>query len=68
MSDGKTYKVVRMYYEDRPAKVLVRGKTLEQVQKWCSDPETSSSTATSEAALRHTEKYGAWFDGYDEEK
>ena len=68
MSDGKTYKVVRMYFQGHPSKVLVRGKTLEQVQRWCSDPETSSSTAKSEAATRHTEQYGAWFDGYDEDK
>jgi hypothetical protein len=67
MSDGKTYKVVRMYQSDQPTKVLVRGKTLEQVQKWCSDPETSSSTAKSEAGVRHTEQHGAWFDGYEEE-
>ena len=67
MSDGKTYKVVRLYFEERPRKVLARGKTLEEVQRWCSDPDTSSSTTTSAAGKRHTEKYGAWFDGYDEE-
>jgi len=68
MSDGKKYKVVRLYFEGHPRKVLARGKTLEEVQRWCSDPDTSSSTTTSEAGKRHTEKYGAWFDGYDDDK
>jgi hypothetical protein len=67
MSDGKKYKVVRMYFGDEPTRVLAKGKTLEQVQRWCSDPDTSSSTTTSEAGKAHTKKYGEWFDGYDEE-
>jgi hypothetical protein len=67
MSNEKTYRVVRTYFEGHPAKVLVRGKSLEEVQHWCSDPDTSSSTTTSEAGKRHTEEFGAWFDGYDEE-
>jgi hypothetical protein len=64
---GTTYRVVRMYFEDHPRKVIVAGKTLEEVHRWCSDPDTSSSTTTSEAGKAHTEKYGAWFDGYEEE-
>lgn len=68
MSDGKKYRVVRMYFSDEhPTRVLARHKTLEQVQRWCNDPDTSSSTTTSEAGKAHTEKYGAWFDGYEEE-
>jgi hypothetical protein len=68
MTEQNTYRVVRMYFEERPRKVLARGKTLEQVQRWCSDPDTSSSTTTSTAGKRHTEKYGAWFDGWEEDK
>jgi hypothetical protein len=68
MSDGKKYKVVRMYLSDEPNRVLARGKTLEQVQRWCSDPDTSSSTTQSVAGKAHTAKYGAWFDGYEEQK
>jgi hypothetical protein len=69
MSDGKKYRVVRMYFSDEhPTRVLAKHKTLEQVQKWCNDPDTSSSTTTSVAGKAHTEKYGAWFDGYEEEK
>ena len=68
MSDGKKYRVVRMYFSDEhPTRVLARGKTLEQAQHWCNDPDTSSSTATSEAGKAHTDKYGAWYDGYEEE-
>lgn len=68
MSDGKKYRVVRMYFSDEhPTRVLAKHKTLEQVQKWCNDPDTSSSTTTSVAGKAHTEKYGAWFDGYEEE-
>jgi hypothetical protein len=68
MSDGKKYRVVRMYFSDEyPTRVLARGKTLEQAHHWCNDPDTSSSTATSEAGKAHTDKYGAWFDGYEEE-
>jgi hypothetical protein len=67
MSDNKTYRVIRMYFSDEPTKVLARGKTLEQVQRWCSDPDTSSSTTQSVAGKAHTAKHGAWFDGYEEE-
>ena len=65
--DNKTYRVVRNYFEGHPSKVLARGKTLNQVQTWCSDPDTSSSGTISEAGKKHTEQYGAWFDGYEEE-
>ena len=67
MNDGKKYKVVRMYLSDEPTRVLAKGKTLEQVQRWCSDPDTSSSTTQSVAGKAHTAKYGVWFDGYEED-
>ena len=43
------------------------GLTLEEAQEHCKDPESSSRTCTSEAGVARTEKYGDWFDGYDEE-
>lgn len=64
----KTYKVVRRYFNDEHwPEVIVRGLTLKQAQAHCNDPETSSSTATSPAAVERTERMGPWFDGYEEE-
>lgn len=40
--------------------------TLEEAQAHCSDPETSSRTATSSEARARTKRYGPWFDGYTE--
>ena len=47
-----TYKIVRMYKDDRPSKIIYRGFTLEQPQAHCHNPNTSGS---------------GWFDGYDKE-
>lgn len=63
-----TYKIIRMYFNnDYSTKIIKTGLTLEEAQEYCSDPETSSSTAKSKKAIMHTEKYGPWFDGYEEE-
>lgn len=65
-----TYKIVRHYFdrERAPARrVIVRGLALEQAQEWCRGTETSSRTCTTRAARNRTERYGPWFDGYDEE-
>jgi hypothetical protein len=68
MSD--TYRIVRHYfnYERFSNRTIARGLTLEQAQAHCSDPETSSSTATSAKARRLTRERGAWFDGYEAER
>jgi hypothetical protein len=63
---GEHYKVVRMFFEEHEPVVVAKYMTLAEAQEWCRDPETSSSTATSAEAVARTEKYGAWFDGYDE--
>jgi hypothetical protein len=64
----ETYKIVRFYGDStRSREVVTRGLTLEQAQEHCNDPETSSSTATSDAAVERTRLFGAWFDGYEEE-
>lgn len=61
------YKIVRMYQrEGKRSRTIKTGLTLEQAQAHCSDPETSSKTATSYKARKYTERHGAWFDGYDE--
>lgn len=61
----ETYKIVRFFQDpNRDRETITRGLTLEQAQAHCNDPETSSRTATSEAAVERTKALGAWFDGY----
>ena len=61
------YKIVRMYFNDNyRRRTIKQGLTLEEAQAWCKDPETSSSTCTEKKGLKRTEKYGQWFDGYEE--
>ena len=64
---GESYRAVRMFFGEHPRQIVAKGLTLAEAQEWCRDPETSSSTATSAEAVARTEKYGAWFDGYEEE-
>ena len=60
------YKIVRYYFREYPKRTIKSGLTLEQAQKHCADPNTSSSTATSAKAKRLTQQRGPWFDGYTE--
>lgn len=60
-----TYKIVR-FFQKGGNEVVTKGLTLEQAQAHCNDPETSSTTATGEEAVRRTQERGAWFDGYRE--
>lgn len=60
------YKIVRMYFKGGH-RTINRGLTLEQAQKHCSDPETSSSTCTKSAGKARTKRMGAWFDGYEKD-
>jgi len=63
-----TYKIIRGYFNDEyPRETIATGLTLEEAQEHCRDPETSSSTCSSEEGLRRTRERGPWFDGYDEE-
>lgn len=63
-----TYKIVRMFRDySRKRPVMARGLTLEEAQAWCRDPETSSSTCKHPAGTTRTNRYGPWFDGYQEE-
>lgn len=67
MSDN-TYEVVRMYQDGRKSRTQQHNLTLEQAQKWCNDPETSSKTASKYAGMTKQKnldrKCGHWFDGY----
>jgi len=60
------YKVVRVYF-NRPGykRTILDRVTLEQAQKHCSNPETSSSTCKSAAGRARTKRLGPWFDCYD---
>ncbi len=62
------YKVQRIYFH-RPghARTLHTGLTLAQAQAHCSNPETSSRTATGSVARARARRYGAWFDIYTED-
>lgn len=63
-----TYKIVRCYRNAGiRSRTMRTGLTLEQAQAHCSDPETSSKTATSKNAMATTRRVGAWFDSYTEE-
>lgn len=65
------YKIVRMYLK-MPAnpnahlhtkrRTIATGLTLEQAQKHCNDPETSSSTCTNNRVRGGWD----WFDSYTE--
>jgi hypothetical protein len=61
-----TYKIVR-HHQAGFMETLKTGLTKEEAQEHCKDPETSSRTCSSDEALAYTDKFGVWFDGYDEE-
>jgi hypothetical protein len=64
-----TYKIVRAFFNsEHRSKVIVRGLTLDEAQAWCNNPETSSMTCKSVKSAKLTERYGAWFDGYEAEQ
>lgn len=61
-----TYKIIRNYKNaDIRPRIIKTGLTLEEARAHCSDPETSSRTATTPSARAHTQARGPWFDGYD---
>lgn len=61
------YKIVRMYRDTSEHRIIKTGLTLQEAQEHCRDPETTSSKCTLPANVAHTEQFGPWFDGYDEE-
>lgn len=63
-----TYKIIRFYKrEDLEKEIIETGLTLEDALVHCLNPETNSKTCRGRAGLALTEKYGDWFDGYEEE-
>jgi len=64
-----TYAIRRMFFDENIATETIKtGLSLEEAQAHCQDPETSSTTAKSPAAVALTATAGPWFDGYDEEQ
>jgi len=62
-----TYTVKRVYFNpDVPARTIIKRCTLEEAQRHCQDPETSSSTCTSKTGKARTRRAGPWFDCYTE--
>lgn len=62
------YSVSRMYQsDDWPSEVVATGLSLAEAQARCKDPETSSSTCTSEEGRARTAERGPWFEGYERE-
>lgn len=62
-----TYKIIRFFASGKRI-TLKYGLTLEEAQKYCKDPETSSKTATKYKARVRTREHGEWFDGYAKEE
>jgi hypothetical protein len=63
-----TYKIVRMFFRSGVRNRTIETRlSLEEAQAHCKQPNTSSSTATSDIAYARTQKYGPWFDGYEKE-
>ena len=58
------YKIVRMYFRGG-RRTIEKGLTLEEAQKHCNDPQTSSKTAVGRDA--YTRRVGPWMDGYERE-
>lgn len=70
-----TYRIKRFYEDNRPARIIKQGLTIEQAKAHCNDPETSSYTAQpplgcggdeDKIAAWHEQKKH-WFDGYEYE-
>ena len=63
------YRVVRYFMASgvRPV-VIGENLSLEEAQKHCNNPQTSSKTATGRDARLRTQQFGEWFDGYERQQ
>ena len=66
-----TYRIVRMFSNEGhifiPSEVVKTGLTLEAARAHCKDPDTSSSSCTTDEGNRRTIRRGPWMDGYESE-
>ena len=66
---NQKYDIVRFYFDSsKSSRIILRNLTLEDAQRHCNDPETSSSTCTLPSKKAITRRNGAWFDGYQKSK
>jgi hypothetical protein len=62
------YKIKRIYFSTAGMNLTIKsGLNLEQAQKHCCNPETSSSTCKSSKNKTRTRRYGPWMDVYEEQ-
>ncbi len=62
------YCIIRLYQRnDIDERVIKRGLTLEQAKAHCRDAEACSGTCTLPENKAHTETFGDWFDGFEDE-
>ena len=70
----RLYNIRRFYEnENRESRIVRRGLTLEEAREHCSDPETSSYSASSPKGCGNDEQKEAkwhekkkhWFDGFE---
>jgi hypothetical protein len=54
---AEKYKIVRFYFK-HGRRVIKTGLTLEQAQRHCNDPETSSTTCKDATGRRRTRQRG----------
>jgi hypothetical protein len=65
------YAIVRHYMNASRMghrRIIKKGLTLEEARKWCNNPETNSRTCSSAKGKRRTQRYGPWFDGYEDKE
>jgi hypothetical protein len=61
------YNIVRFYEKAGIRRRVIRERvTLEEAQRHCSDPDTSSTTCTTKSGKDRTRRIGRWFDGYEQ--
>lgn len=63
---SKTYRIVRLF-ETGELRTLRTGIPRALADRHCSDPESSSTTATGPFAREFTRRNGGWIDCYQKE-
>ena len=59
-----SYRIIRRFREGG-TEIVRSGLTLAEAEAHCADPQTSSSTCTTEEGRKLAEEQGPWFDQYE---